>query len=101
MDTNRDILQQKNSRLSILLILVLMILVYIYTHLSHQTEDAEAGNILLYALCLTVFTGIYAFGYKGRAYRWARWLFALLLLITLAFTGLLWYATQLGHAFQH
>ena len=101
MDISPGTAKRKNSMLSILLIMLNMVVVYVYTHISYNSEDAEARNLLLYAISLTVLLGGYAFSYHGEGYRLAKWLFGLMVIITLVMMGLLWYATQLGHAFQH
>lgn len=101
MNSPPEITKRKNSNLSILLIVLNMVIVYAYTHISYNSEDAEARNLLLYAISLAVLLGSYAFSYHGKAYRWGKWLFGLMIIITLVMMGLLWYATQLGHAFQH
>lgn len=101
MDNPREIIKQKNSKLSILLIAVNMVLLLVFTNITYHSEDAEIRNWLLCVIALTVLLGGYAFSYHGKAYRPAKWLFGLMLIIALAMTGLLWYATQLGHAFQH
>lgn len=101
MDNPKETVKRKNSNLSILLIAINMVLLLVFTNINYHSEDAEIRNWLLCVIALTALLGGYAFSYHGKGYRLAKWLFGLMLLIALAMTGLLWYATQLGHAFQH
>ena len=101
MENQQEGTKQKNSNLSMVLIAVIMILLFIFTHITYNTEDAEIANWLWYGSGLTILLGGYAYSYHGKGYRNGKWRFGLVLLITLGMLGLLWYATQLGHAFQH
>lgn len=91
-------LKEKNSSLSILLIIVNIILVLIFFNLIPSSEDEGIMRMYFAGIAFVVLQGLYAFSYRYRA---AKWFFGISLLILLVFTGLLWYAFQLGKAFQH
>ena len=94
-------LQEKNSNLSILLIIVNVILVLIFFNLTPSSEDEQITAMLFGGLAFVVLLGFYAFSYHGKDYRVAKWIFGISLVILLVFSGLLWYAFELGKAFQH
>lgn len=96
-----DELKEKNSNLSILLIIVNIILVLIFFSMVPGTEDEEIAGMFFGGIAFVVLVGLYAFSYNGKDYRVAKWVFGISLIILLIFLGLLWYATQLGKAFQH
>lgn len=94
-------LKEKNSNLSILLIIVNIILVLIFFSLIPGSEDEEIAGMFFAGVAFVVLVGLYAFSYHGKGYRLAKWIFGISLIILLIFMGLLWYAAQLGKAFQH
>ncbi len=96
-----EVNQQKNSRLSLALIVLNTLLVLCLGVTGHFSEDESALNLLLAGITATLLLGIFAVSYKGKAYRFSKWLFGIMLLITLGYGALLWYAFQLGKAFQH
>lgn len=103
-DNTKELIKQKNSRISVVLIVVNTILVLILANAgagADSSEDQTTRNQLLCLACLVVLLGGYAFSYHGKGYRLGKWLFVIALLTGLVFFGLLWYATQLGKAFQH
>lgn len=91
-------LKEKNSSLSILFIIVNVILVLIFFNLIPGSEDEGIMGMYFAGVAFVVLQGLYAFSY---GYRAAKWFFGISLLILLVFSGLLWYAAQLGKAFQH
>jgi len=91
-------LKEKNSNLSIVLIITNIILVMIFFNLTPTSEDESIAGMYFSGVAFVVMLGIYAFSYNSRP---AKWFFGITLLILLAFSGLLWYAAQLGKAFQH
>lgn len=91
-------LKEKNSSLSVLLIIVNVILVLIFFNVTPSSEDEGIMGMYFAGVAFVVLQGFYAFSYRYRA---AKWFFGISLLILLVFTGLLWYAFQLGKAFQH
>lgn len=97
----QEINQQKNSVVSLVLILLNVILVLCLGVSGNLSEDESAFNLLLAGAMATVLLGIFAFNYKGKAYRFGKWLFVTVLLLTLGYGALIWYAYQLGKAFQH
>ncbi|MNK22841.1 hypothetical protein D3C87_411220 [compost metagenome] len=94
-------LQEKNSNLSILLIIVNVILVLIFFNVTPSSEDEQITAMFFGGLAFVVLLGFYAFSYHGKDYRVAKWIFGISLAILLVFSGLLWYAFELGKAFQH
>ncbi|MCH5719814.1 hypothetical protein [Niabella hibiscisoli] len=93
--------QQKNRQLSLALIVLNVILVLCLELTGKLSEDESALNLLLAGISATVLLGVFAFGYKGRGGRLGKWLFVIVLLLTLGYGALIWYAFQLGKAFQH
>ncbi|SOD11522.1 hypothetical protein [Pedobacter xixiisoli] len=91
-------LKEKNSNLSVLLIVVNVILIMIFFNLTPSSGDESMMGIYFAGVAFVVLLGIYAFSY---GYRAAKWFFGISFMILLIFTGLLWYAFQLGKAFQH
>lgn len=96
-----EIQKQKNSSLSIGLIILNICLILIFFNSTGEFAGQGEINLLIVVFSATVLTGAYAFSYHGRGYRIAKWIFAILLLISLFFIGILFYISALGHAFQH
>lgn len=97
----KEINQQKNSHLSLALIALNTLLVLCLGVTGNFSEDESILNILLAVLTATFMLGVFAYSYKGKRYRYGKWLFVILLLISLCYGALIWYAFQLGKAFQH
>ncbi|RZL37690.1 MAG: hypothetical protein EOO96_04535 [Pedobacter sp.] len=90
--------KQKNSNLSVALITVNIFLLFIFAFCVD--EDNEIPVFVL-GIGLNVLLAGYAFTYHGKGYRIGKWIFGIVLLVSLVMFGLLWYATQLGRAFSH
>ncbi|MVZ67623.1 hypothetical protein GQF61_17390 [Sphingobacterium sp. DK4209] len=67
----------------------------------YEFDPDSIRSIFAFLLSITILIGIFAFGYRGKSYRWAMWLFVILLIISIMLLGLAWYATQLGKAFKN
>lgn len=93
--------KQKNSNLSIALIMVNVFLVLIFINTGNVPEGQAELNIAFAIWSATVLVGIYAFSYHGKGYRIAKWIFAGLLLLSIAFISLLVYVIGLAHAFKN
>lgn len=94
-------LKQRNSSLSVVMIGVNLLLLLIFLNITPSSENEQFEAIIFISFEFVVLMGLYAFSYHGKAYRAGKWIFGIALLIFLIFMGLLWYAAQLGKAFQH
>lgn len=101
MDEPREILKQKNSNWSILLIAINFILFVFFLNIAEVSENQSALNLVYMGGAMTLLLGGYAFSYHGKKYRLGKWLFGIALVICLGLVGLLWYVIQLGKAFSH
>lgn len=92
----------KNSILSVVLIAVNVLLALVLATTIHEDDDPDNIMVLVsLAFSSTILLGGYAFTYHGKEHRWAKIVFGIVLVISLAFIGLLWYAFQLGKGFNH
>jgi len=96
-----DTVKQKNSNLSLLLILINALLLLVYLNSGYVSENQIMENILWLLVGFMILFAGYAFGYSGKQYRWAKWLFVLLLIGCILYGGMLLYANALGKAFIH
>lgn len=96
-----EIEKRKNSNLTVVLIFINIVLSIIFAVFGRNDGGDISEAIVFPALAVIILLGGYALTYHGKAYRAGKWLFAIALIIGLIFFGLLWYATQLGHAFSH
>jgi hypothetical protein len=101
MEEMKEEIKQKNSIISIVLIAVNMLLLLILFNIGNASEDQQMVNMACIIWGATVLTGIYTFGYHGKRYRIAKWLFGGLLLISIASIALVLYLAALGHAFKN
>jgi hypothetical protein len=97
----KEQLKQKNSSLSVIMIGVNLLLLIIFLNITPNSENEQFEAIAFTSFAFVVLVGLYAFSYHGKAYRAGKWIFGIALFIFLIFVGLLWYAAQLGKAFQH
>lgn len=97
-----QIQKEKNSNLSLGLIVLNILLTLILTSTIPKEDDPD-GIMFFVSLILssTVLLGAYAFTYHGKSYRWAKIVFGILLVISMAVLGLLWYFWQLGKGFRN
>lgn len=100
-DQLKNIQKEKNSRLSIILIMVNIVLSIILANVSTSVDNGAELTFIVIVFSATILIGAYAFTYHGKGYRIAKWIFGVLFIISALLIGLLWYATALGHAFQH
>lgn len=100
-NTPSAIQKQQNSNLSIALILVNALLVLIFINTGNISEGEMGINFAFAVWSSTIFVGIYAFSYHGKGYRIAKWIFAGLLLLSIAFIALFVYVVGLSHAFKN
>lgn len=101
MEEMNEEIKQKNSAISIVLIAANMCLLLIFFNIGNASEDQQMVNMACLVWGGTVLTGIYAFGYRGKRYRIAKWLFGVLLLASIASIALVLYLAALGHAFKN
>ncbi|MFC3561425.1 hypothetical protein [Pedobacter jamesrossensis] len=102
MEEIAEVNKQKNSNLSVGLIALNIFLALILSTTVSKNDDPDGISIFfILAISGTILLGGYAFTYHGKGYRWAKWLFGILLVISLLLFALLWYAWQLGHAFKN
>ncbi|MEJ2881178.1 hypothetical protein [Pedobacter sp. GR22-6] len=99
--SKEEALKLKNSQISVWMILINSALLLIYLNYGYLTEDEKYLNILLFVLGLLVLIGGFAFSYHGKGYNIAKWIFGLMLVITLLMVAMAVYVTGLGKAFQH
>lgn len=92
--------QRKNVNLSVGLIFLNCTLAIIAFG-AYQDDPDNILSVFTFFISITVLTGIFAFAYHDKKYRWVKWLFGILLLITLLLSALFWYVAQLGKAFNH
>ena len=72
----------KNSYLSIGLIFLNMVLAYVLiTTITDKGGDAEILMFLEMLAATILLIGIFAFGYHGKGYNWAKWIFGLILAV--------------------
>ena len=97
-----QIQKEKNSNLSIALILLNIFLALILSTTIGKDRDPDGVMfIIVLSISSTVLLGGYAFTYHGKGYRWAKIVFGILLVISIAVLGLLWYVWQLGKGFKN
>lgn len=93
--------KRKNSSLSLGLIALNIILAVIFSITGTETDESNTVALLYLIFSATILLGLYSLTYHGKGYRWAKWLFGVLLIISLGFIGLLWYAAGLAAAFKN
>lgn len=96
--SDRTIQKQKNSNLSVALIFVNIFLFFI---LAFSCDEENEFYLFLLGIGVNVLLGVYAFSYHGKGYRVGKWIFGIVLAISLLFFAFLWYAWQLGKGFSH
>lgn len=102
MDNSGEIQKQKNSNLSIALIVLNAILMLVLSTTLQPSDESYATLILLILpFSATILLGGYIYTYRGKGYHWAKILFVVLLVISIIFMSIFWYAWQLGHAFKN
>lgn len=98
---SNEIEKQRSSNISIVLILVNLLLLLIFLSIGKASEDRQIVNMAGMVWAATVLIGIYAFSYPGKPYRIAKWLFGILLLVSIVFAALVMYLAALGHGFKN
>ena len=94
--------KQKNSKLSIILISVNLILVFILSKTGRATEESTDIITMAYLIgAVVILLGGFAFTYHGKGYQWAKWLFALSVVVGLIFLGLILYGYALAQGFKN
>ncbi|MBC8987005.1 hypothetical protein H9X96_14615 [Pedobacter sp. N36a] len=102
MDNSGEVEKQKNSNLSIALIALNFILMLVLSTTFQPSGEFDGALVLLILpFSATILLGGYIYTYRGKGYRWAKILFIVLLVISIIFMGIFWYAWQLGHAFKN
>ena len=95
-------IKMTNSQLSVALILVNLFLIYILSKIGKNGNDTD--GILTYAYLIgasAILFGAFAFTYRGKQHRWAKWLFGLSVFVAVIFFGFILYVTALAGAYQH
>ncbi|SHE47396.1 hypothetical protein [Pedobacter caeni] len=100
-NTASELQKQKNSNLSLVLILVNVSLVLIFINTGDIDEYDSSVNTAFAVWALTILLGIYAFSYHGKGYRIAKWIFAILVLLSIGYIGIFIYVTGLAHSFKN
>lgn len=98
---NPELQQQKNSELSLALIVVNVVLATILYSNVASSDDAKTLIIPVMVWVATVLIGIYRSTYSGKAQKLPKWVFGVLLLISLVLIGLTMYIIALGGAFKN
>jgi len=93
--------QSKNVNLSVGLIFLNCTLAIICFGGAYHHDPDNILSFFAFFISITILTGIFAFAYHDKKYRWVKWLFGILLLITLLLSALFWYASELGKGFNH
>lgn len=101
MTSENETIKQRNSAISVLFIIINVVLSCALFGLFNNDDPDGIGLYLVLSISFTILLGIYAFSYRGKAYRLGKWLFAISLIISICSLGLLWYVIQLAKAFQH
>lgn len=94
--------QQKNNQLSIVVIIVNIILAAILCNNISSSNDPD--NILIIPVVIwmaTILAGIYTFTYSGKVNKLARWIFGILLVISVGLIGLTLYIIALAGAYKN
>lgn len=100
-NTEDQIYKEKNSKLSLALIMINILLLFIFFNIGMASEDQKIFNMGIIVLGTTILVGAFAFSYHGKQYRIAKWIFGLLLLVSIVTIALLAYLIALGHAFKN
>ncbi len=93
--------QRKNVILSVGLIFLNCTLAIVGFGGAYEHDPDNVLSIFAFFISITILTGIFAFAYHDRKYRWVKWLFGLLVVISLVLSALYWYASELGKGFNH
>lgn len=102
MDNRKsELQQQKNSELSLALIVVNVVLATVLYSSIASSDDAKILIIPVMIWVATVLIGIYMFTYSGKAQKLSKWVFGVLLVISLVLIGLTMYIIALGGAFKN
>ena len=83
--------------LSVKLIVAILLMTLVYMN-YHRTDDSDHNIAMYITICpiLTVLTGIYCATYRGAEQQAARWIFGILLIISVFSVGITMYAYALG-----
>jgi len=101
MKVDPEIRQQKNSDLSLALIVLNVVLAAILYNNVASSNDAKALIIPVMIWVATILIGIYVFSYTGKGNKLARWIFGILLVISIVLVGLTLYIIALAGAFKN
>lgn len=91
----------KNSQVSVWMIITNTILLAIYLNYGYLSENQRYANILYMSVGILILLGCFAFSYHGKGYNIGKWIFGVMLIITLALFGMAVYVAGLAAAFQH
>lgn len=90
-----------NKPISVALIVLICILTAIFI-LQGPTEESDFFTVLTcWTFTITIFQIFYVISYKTSKRSLAFWLMIILIVISLLFFGVLWYASQLAKGFNH
>lgn len=90
-----------NKPISVALIVLTCILTAIFI-LQGSTEESDFFKVLTcWIFTITIFQIFYVISYKTSKKTLAFWLMIILIVISLIFSGVLWYVSQLAKSFNH
>lgn len=98
---NPELQQQKNSDLSLALIGVNIILAAVLYHSIASSNDAKMLLLPVVIWTATFLVGIYVFTYPGKGHRMAKWIFGILLVVSMILIGLTLYIIALAGAYKN
>lgn len=83
--------------LSVKLIVAIFLMMLVYMN-CHRTDDSDLNVAMYVAVCpiITVLAGIYCATYRGAEQQTARWVFGILLIISIFSVGITMYVYALG-----
>lgn len=85
------------SGLSVKFIAAIFFMMLVYMK-YHRIDDSDLSMAMYTAICpiLTVLMGVYCATYRGADHKTARWIFGILLIISVFSVGIMMYAYALG-----
>ena len=94
----QELLKQRNSDLSIILIVFILICIFICINIGNEKDERLSfENILYLSGCLNVLLVFYVLTYREKKYVAGKILFIFLSIINILFFGLLWISSKSFH----
>ncbi len=94
-------LKNLNKSISVVLLVCICVLLMIFTLQGPYDESAIFEAFFFLLIPITVFQILYVIVYKVSKKTIAFWLMIVLIIFSVIFCGLLWYASQLAKGFNH